>query len=480
MGIAIPSYSILNQILMSGDKLQEMLLQGKIVDLKEAEEELTVDSVKDWQTDSLRSQIKKAGLRRKGYMMPLIDAEDVTSREHQLVKDFMPEIKLTGLELRAERNSKAWGGYYFRVLKNKNDTSRAIQHIFVWTKQRFFISFWVTVLPLFLLGIVGTLIYSYLQFREAIISIAIIGGVFILLGLSAIIEAAKGLMNGHYSFSNKQLFVIFGVGFWILIAEMYLSPVSAGTYHIVVIGEEVIETVLDHSLSFSWVSVTFFIAGFISLILWKWDPPAFTHATHDMDWAPFFVYLKSSKKEGKKWELDKVRYDAFHYYANTMTYDDLKTAKALNRDKMPRFTIPNFWHSFEPKSGINNWIIVLFGLLIFAIGSFVGIISFLSPTTPLVSVLRFVVFPVLLFFGAYLAFSNWPANTVNKSKMDFADSKFHLTNDRLRIFWNLKGEEPALKVRSKLQDAFMENEDFTTFRDDIEKIVLYSVLPKLA
>lgn len=465
---------------MSGDILPEILLQGKIVDLKEAEEEVTVDSVKDWQTDSLRSQIKKAGLRKKGYMMPLMDAHDITTEEHHLAKDFMPEIKLTGLELRAERNSKAWGGYYFRVLKSKDDKSRAIQHIFVWTKQRFFVSFWVTVLPLFLLGIVGTLIFSYLNLREAIISIAIIGGLFILLGLSAIIEAAKGLVNGHYAFSNKQLFVVFGLGFWVLIAEMYLSPVSAGTYHIVVIGEEVIETVLDHSLSFSWVSILFFIAGFIALILWKWDPPAFTHATHDMDWAPFFVYLKRSKEEGKKWELDKVRYDAFHYYADTMTYEELKNEGALNRDHLPRFTIPSFWHSFEPKSGINNWFIVLFGLLIFIIGTLLGIISFLSPDSPLMSVLRFVIFPLMLFFGAYLAFSNWPANTINKSKIEYSDPKYHLTEDRLRIFWNLKGEEPALKVRSKLQDAFMENEDFTTFRDDIEKIVLYSVLPKLA
>ncbi|MHA1331724.1 MAG: hypothetical protein ACTSR2_11660, partial [Candidatus Hodarchaeales archaeon] len=56
---------------------------------------------------------------------------------------------------------------------------------------------------------------------------------------------------------------------------------------------------------------------------------------------------------------------------------------------------------------------------------------------------------------------------------------YHLTENRVKIFWNLRGEEPALKVRSKLQDPFMEDEFFTTFRDDLEQIVLYSLLPKI-
>ena len=83
-----------------------------------------------------------------------------------------------------------------------------------------------------------------------------------------------------------------------------------------------------------------------------------------------------------------------------------------------------------------------------------------------------------VFLGAYLAFSKWPSDVVNK-KLDLADTKYHLTDDRLRIFWNLKGQEPALKVRSKLQDPFMDDDDFSTFRDDLEQIVFYTLLPKL-
>ena len=203
---------------------QNILLQGQLVELKTAQEEIEKETVKIWQTDSLKQHINKAGLRKKGYMMPLVDAEDVTTKEHHLVKEFMPEVKLTGLELRSERKSKAWGGSYFRILKDtENEDNRVIQWIYVWTKQRFFISFWVTVLPLFLLGVVGTLIYSYiLDWKQAILSVALIGTIYLLLGLSALKDAIKGLTKGKYYFSNGQLFLVFGAVFWMLLVEMYL------------------------------------------------------------------------------------------------------------------------------------------------------------------------------------------------------------------------------------------------------------------
>ena len=140
--------------------MQEILF-GKIVDLQKTEKD--VKDVK-WQTKSMKKQIEKAGMRKKGLFLPL-DGEDVTKENIDLVKEFMPEIRLSGLELRSERKSKAWGGSYFRVIEELNNPDhRCIQHVYVWTKQRFFISFWVTVLPLFILGIIGTLIYSYLSY----------------------------------------------------------------------------------------------------------------------------------------------------------------------------------------------------------------------------------------------------------------------------------------------------------------------------
>ncbi len=465
---------------------QNMVLQGQLVELKTAQEEIEKEPVKIWQTDSLKQHIEKAGLRKKGYMMPLVDAEDVTTNEHHLAKEFMPEVKLTGLELRSEKNSKAWGGSYYRVIKDsENEDSRVIQWIYVWTKQRFFISFWVTVLPLFLLGVVGTLIYSYiLDWKQAILSVALIGTIYLLLGLSALKDAIKGLTKGKYYFSNGQLFLVFGAVFWMLLVEMYLREaglLSNIEDYVVAIeaGEGFVENVLlsGHDLSLSWVGLFYFVATAIALILLKVPLPSFTHTTHDMDWAPLFIYIK---KKGEEWRLDKIRFDAFHYFADTHSYESLVGSKSLGKKKKPKLEIPNFWHSFRLKTGFNNWFYVLTGFLLLIISLLLAIIAFVGNPEGVLGadLVRFVFVPVLLFLGAYLSFSKWPTNVVDK-KMDLSDKKYHLTVDRLKIFWNLRGEEPALKVRSKLQDPFMDDDDFKTFRDDLEQIVFYTLLPKL-
>ncbi len=464
---------------------QDMLLRGTLVDLKTAQEEIKKEPVRVWQTDSLKKQIEKAGLRKKGYMMPLMDAEDVTEEECQLAKDFMPEVKLTGLELRSERRSKAWGGAYFRVVKDtENKDNRVIQWIYVWTKQRFFVSFWVTVLPLFLLGVVGTLIYSYLDFKRAILSVALIGTIYLILGLSALKDAIKGLTKGKYYFSNGQLFIIFGAVFWSLLLEMYLREKAViknidEYMGVIEDSEGFFENILlsGHDLSLSWVSLLFFVAAGIALIFLRVELPSFTHATHDMDWAPLFIYIK---KRGDEWNLDKIRYDAFHYFAETQSLAALKSNKSLSGKKRVKLEIPNFWHSFQLKTGFNNWIFVLVGFITLIVAILLAIIVFVLYSDEILAadLLRFVILPVLLFLGAYLSFSKWPSDVVNK-KLDFSDSKNHLTEDRLRIFWNLRGEEPALKVRSKLQDPFMDDDDFNTFRDDLEQIVFYTLLPKL-
>ncbi|MHA2244150.1 MAG: hypothetical protein ACXADY_04220 [Candidatus Hodarchaeales archaeon] len=454
--------------------MTEIALQGKLVDLKTAVEETVEEK---WQTKSLKKQIEKAGLRKKGFIMPL-DAVDVTERDFNLAKQFMPEMQLSGIELRSERKSKAWGGSYFRILEDSEDeNSRCIQWIYVWTKQRFFISLWMTILPLFVLGLLGTLIYSYLSFSHAILSIALIGGIFFILGASALFDAIKGITKGKYFFSNGQLFIVFGTVFWALLGEIYVSKETllfSEDWHPPIPGEEIIQPFLNQSLSLSWVSALFFLAAIIALVLWKWEPPSFTHATHDMDWAPFFVYIRKSEDS---WNLEKVRYDNFHYFADTLSIEQLKKKKAVTKDQRPRFEIPNFWHSFRPNGGFNDWLTVLFGVLILVLTLLSAVISF---STDVLSheMIRFVLIPVMLFFGAYLIFGNWPTDVISK-KNDLSDPIYHLTDNRLRIFWNLRGEEPSLKVRSKLQDPFMDNEDFGTFRDDLEQIIFYNLLPKI-
>ncbi len=461
--------------------MQEVLF-GKIVDLKEAGKD--AKDVK-WQTKGMKKQIEKAGIRKKGLFLPL-DGEDVTRENVDLVKEFMPEIRLSGLELRSERKSKAWGGSYFRVIDEMNNPAhKCIQHVYVWTKQRFFISFWVTVLPLFILGIIGTLIYSYLSYQSAVISIILIGALFFMLGAVQLLKAFRGISKGAFYFSNQHLFVVFGLVMWTLLIEMFMTKPTnevikgADTWHPEIIGSDIIEEFVtkEYPLRFSFVAAIFIMAGVIALYFWVREPPSFTHATHAMDWAPFFVYIH---KKGSEWEIEKVKYDSFHYYAGTQTLADLKKIKAVSKDgKHPRFSIPNFWHSFEPRISRAPWLTVIFGLFLFFVALVLALLSFKQGEGAInATTIRFVIVPLLLFLGAYLAFSKWPTNLVDKN-IDTSDSIYHITDSKLNIFWNLKGEEPSFKVRSKFQDPFMEDEHFSSFRDDLEQIMLYSVLPKI-
>ncbi len=477
--------------MMEDIQITQVALRGRLIDLKEAEEETVQE---EWQTKSLEKQIQTAGLRKKGFMMPLaVDTEEVTSdlKSLELVHEFMPKITLSGWELRGERKSKAWGGTYFRVLEDTKEETKCIQWIFVWTKQRFFISLWMTVVPLFLLAVTGVLIYSYLNLQQAAISILLIGTIFFLLGSSQLYYAVKGMTKGAFYFNNRQLFIVYGGAFWLLLAEIYFTKGTRGIdiykgaeiFHKIPFGQTIIDNIsqatLGKTLIIPWVSIFFLILGIVALVLWKWEPPSFTHATHDMDWAPFFIYVK---KEGKgEWKLDKVRYDAFHYFAETKTLDELVKEKSISKNlKHVHFEIPNFWHSFSPSGRYSHWFIVFIGVIITIIAVLIGFIYFNPNFENLVGVeiFRFVIFPVFLFLGAFLVFSKWPLNVMPK-KMDVNDSIYHLTENRLRIFWNMKGEEPALKVRSKIQDPFMESEWFSTFRDDLEQIVYYNILPKL-
>lgn len=465
-------------------------IQFKAIDLTQMKEELQSKDAKkptiQWQTKSIDKQIRKTGLRRKGYDFPLIESEDTTESEYELAKEFLPDVELSGLELKQEFKSDSWGGSYFRIIKNLEEPKeRCIQWILCWTKQRYFISFWITVLPCFILGIFGMLMYSLLNFEQAVASILVVGAIFVFVG---IIKVLRVLTEGKFSFSNTMLLAPMGMLFWTLLIELYISKrgseVEEGAefFH-PELGEWLpigsVEQVLNDTLKFSWVAAAFIVVGIILLIMWRFQPKI-GEATHPMDYAPIFVYIK---KGPKRWYLDKVRYDAFHYYAGKQSRNELKGLKSLKGRKRPRLQIPNFWHSFETREGTPNSLKTVIGVILIIFSLILGAVSLISAQGEgrLIAepVVRFTIFPVLLFLGCYLAFSNWPTRVLS-SKLDLSDPIYHLTEDKVRVLWNLKGNEPAFKVRSKLQGPFVEDEDFNSFRDDILEIIYFGLLPKIA
>ena len=114
--------------------------------------------------------------------------------------------------------------------------------------------------PLFILGIMGTLIYSYLNFNSAVASIILIGAIFFALGAFQLSKALRGLTKGAFNFSNQHLYVLYGLVMWSLLIEMYMTKRSdqidagARSWHLEDSVGEIVNTfvVLEKKLTFSY------------------------------------------------------------------------------------------------------------------------------------------------------------------------------------------------------------------------------------
>ena len=447
--------------------------------------EKTAEEIK-WQTESLRDTILSIGQRYTKFRVPLQDAKDITKEEAHLAKEFLPHVDLVGLELHSERRSRAWGGFYFRVLADANDQKRCIQYMYIWTLQKWFVSFWYSVLPPFILGILATFIFSFLAFRQALVSITIIGAIFFLTGIWN--SASTLFRQKKFYYTNAMLFILYGVIFWFLAAEMYIfkpkvefepiPPEDLVPGDIPIDPHEVRFSVQRRELRFSIIGVLFILIAVISLLILLFQPKG-TAASHTMDYAPLYVYLR---KSDNGWTLDGIRYDAFHYFCDTAGSEFLEKNHYVTKDGRPRLAIDNNWHSFKLDNGKNiYWASI--GLLGFIFSLVLWFYSlFIAPDGTFFGqrVVRFVYFPLIAFAFAYAFFSKAPYPIINRNKITFNDPIYHLTYDKILIFWNLASEEPALKIRQKLQNPFMLDPDYwTTFRDDLEELIWFNVFPRL-
>ncbi|MFW9997375.1 MAG: hypothetical protein ACFFD4_35355, partial [Candidatus Odinarchaeota archaeon] len=171
-----------------------------------------------WQTFSLKNTIEYLKPDNFEIQVPLKGARDVTAEEPELAEEFMPDIMLRGLELQAERKSHLWGGFYFRVLADDSNQQRCIQYLYIWVYQKWYFSFWFSVLPALFLAICAQVIDVYLTNRMT--SILLIGLSFVVPGLfSTVKRAAHRDTEKQIAFiymSNSAWYLIFGFLFILL------------------------------------------------------------------------------------------------------------------------------------------------------------------------------------------------------------------------------------------------------------------------
>jgi hypothetical protein len=437
-----------------------------------------------WPSKQLKAALTDIGTSKQlKYDIDLQEgAIDITTDEavRLQIKDFCPDVKLIGFELQSERRGKGWGGTLARVTRNSTDDQRCLQYVHVWTRQRWFTSFYWNVLPPLFLAIWGVFVLSILSTEDDIVmagsALFAVGLAFVVAG---IIPHLRDIMNrpeGHLlSFRSTTLLILFGILEWLMIFEVWLRNRQkvAGLD----VQEELLEgtEIAEHSLIVPTTSVVLLLLGVGLLAIWFFQPSVkFLESAHAMDYAPVFVWIK---RDGDAWIFDRACWDYFHYYSLVHDFADLKSKGCLKKDKRVRLQIANTWHSFS--LGKSSRIFPLLGLLLF-IASLIVFLLLLASEEYAVSdqrtALTFIAIPLVMVIAAIL-FARTPFDLLKKQ--DLSRPENHFSNGKLQVLWNLREEHASFKIRTKMQDPFNQMEGFFhTFRD-VPEDMIYEILERV-
>ena len=522
-----------------------------------------------WQTTAMKNQIKHLTEHLDSispkHQDPVVDTAQAreltdTAQTRELAEKFFPDIKITGVGLRIEKK-RSWGGLYYRVLKKRKKTTEesaeenaCIQWLYVWTKQKFFFSFGETLIPSFILFVFGFIFFNNFYGEQELltgkIGMILVSGFCIFLGSKRLYDILMQMIKRkekQFYLHNSMLllpmglcflyYVIYNPSIW----RRWTSGFLYGIMKRIVIWRladtETKELLIPH------VSVIFFVLGLGLLLFWLVQPK-----THEMDWAPLFIYIKKKEDSDKRdWELDKVIFDSYHYYTSGFICKKYLKKNSYLKGKTEAcitFEISNFWHSFDLFSErrrtqynkIARFISYLAGgftfvfylisyfndvnisvrlavLLLWLLAggftfAFYHITYFIGDNISvrltmlllwlLASGFTFVFYFIgdnisvrlavllLWLFGGFRIYSKTTRNLIDtKPKETTGDEEkvyvlvegvddpvsldkciFHLTEDRIKTFWTLKGNATLL-IKSKLQNPFIS--DFDTFRDKKEE-----------
>jgi hypothetical protein len=270
-------------------------------------------------------------------------------------------------------------------------------------------------------------------------------------------------------------------------------------------------------VAFSWIihTIIFFFTVFVCLLYWILDQIGFVGTSHDMDYLPVFVLLKSTKPD--RWEFDRAYWDRHHYSIEYKEADELRKRrygivppnlpKADEPEVRIRLQMDNPWHSVRPGGSVRLLFLILsvIGLIVFIPIALMQYTSgqytdLLNGGLVFVSACAFVVLALRTILRTASPLLRGDDLT-DLEKMDQNNDKNYLRKDRLDILWNLvkirdtghpfliklrkrkrRGEKfqtdirPRFVVITKLQDPFNHygHDDYDeSFRDDPEYLYLY-------
>ena len=432
---------------------------------EEAEIVKPIESAKakaDWPSPSLAKEISELGVAEIA-----VDAfrpegvRDVTSEAREQIKEFAPDAKLLGFDMRGERKSDTWGGVLVRALENPAGDTRCLQYVYVYTFQRNIVSlFWTVIVPLLML--IWTFFVPFIFIAET----ALLSDIFQTSGFIGVIQTPGQAWVPILATGFVSLPLLM-TGLWPHLAEARKGIGSRfrfrATTPLLILGVMMWFTMItDLAL---WVMIVLWA---ICLFVWRTSP------THKMDYVPVFVWIK---KVGDDWEFDSASWDYFHYFTEKRPRSDLETEGGiLKGGKRLQLLMDNPWHSMflgsrELKAGLS-----LLTLSIIGFFASIGILPLLVITQDITTypwVWVFIGFSFLLVSTGSMV-ARFPFNLIEDEE-DYVKEEAHLTDDKLRVLWNLGEKEEDREARfvivTKMQEPFnLQNKEgyYVTFRDELD------------
>ncbi|MFW9912351.1 MAG: hypothetical protein ACFFEU_07760 [Candidatus Thorarchaeota archaeon] len=383
--------------------------------------------------------------------------EDLTLNEGEQIIEFAPDIDLLGFDMWAERRGGTWGGVLTRTLEDQTKNRRCLQYVYVYTRQHTVVSFfWMVFIPLLMLiwtFLVPFIFSAEMALFEASIQTGNLIDFLLSPGEAWIPMLATGLVS----------LPLFMTGLWPHVSEARRGQGSKfrfrSTTLLIFLGALMWGVFFNELVIWAMI----LIWG-ICTLFWRVRPTG-----HEMDYIPIFVWLE---KDNDKWKLANAAWDYFHYNAEQMSREELEEEDALRKDSNVQLLMDNPWHSlFLGSRDIRGELNMMTGsivLFIISIGLLWGIFFedlFAGYTWSNWAMLG--IFFMFALSGSIIA--RFPSSLI-KDKSDYTKDGSHLTDEKLRVLWNLGTDEVSRMGRfvcvSKIQNPFSVETEFAAFRDD--------------
>lgn len=439
--------------------------------------------------------------------LPLVNAHDITEdpQAAELAVKHGPKIKLLGQSLHSEKESNSWGGMLFRVLGDEStveDSSKlCIQYIYTYVRQKLPITFYNLVLPLIFLFFVSVYFkfdtISYVETPTGVtpVTFRIVSQYYYLFALIlAFLIFIVGVVDLSYTFFIRKvvsvrslLLVILIVIFGVLLLIEYLFFFDPFWEIIVAYGINISSPDIDQwaiQIGLVPIVLLFLIISSLILILYQdallknrftsiWN--FIKKLSHDMDYAPVYVYLDKDAKN--KWKVSMIRSDRLHY---CITEKKGKATRKYKQAGRPTFIMRGLHHSVElsrPYQIRFYYLKMIFALVVLlALVSMFAFLAILDVDifTQLQATIKPVItdeklsyavamffyrfiYSVAVFGCLYYFITRRPFElNIDKDQKLSELRYYHLNCTKIQILWNLKKESQFL-IQEKLQDPFSDN-----------------------